>query len=30
MLKNLSTKKVLIWGVISWLALVVLLTLFGG
>jgi len=29
MLKNLSTRKVLIWGVISWLALIVLLMVIG-
>ena len=29
MLKNLSARKVLIWGVISWLALIVLLMVIG-
>lgn len=30
MLKNLDGKKVLLWGVVSWVVLIVLLTLFGG
>lgn len=30
MLKKLDGKKVLLWGVLSWIALIVLLTLFGG
>jgi hypothetical protein len=30
MLKKLDGRKVLLWGVISWLAAIVLLVIFGG
>jgi len=30
MLKNISSKKVLLWGVISWIIIVILLIVFGG
>jgi len=30
MLKNISSKKVLVWGVLSWIVVVILLTVFGG
>lgn len=30
MLKNLKTKQVLIWGILSWIVFIVLLIVFGG
>jgi len=30
MLKNLKTKHVLIWGILSWIVFIVLLIVFGG